>query len=81
MEFVQIGKGLNILVVFVQLDQLVLLVGYRKLKVGVFRDENIPFVVWRKNFMADNFLSVNDSSLKFSRWFVNLKLFCTKQEK
>ena len=62
MEFVQTGEGLNILVVFVRLDQLVLLVGYRKLKLGVFRDENIAFVVWRKNSIADKFLSVNDPS-------------------
>ena len=75
MEFVQTGEGLNILVVFVRLDQLVLLVGYRKLKFGVFRDESIPFVVWRKNSIPDNFLSVNDPSFKFSRWFVNLRLF------
>ena len=32
------------------------------------------FVVWRKNSIPDNFLSVNDLSLKFSRWFVNLRL-------
>ena len=81
MEFVQTGEGLNILVVFVRLDQLVLLVGYRKLKLGVFKDENIPFVVCRKNSIADNFASVNDPSLNFSRWSVNLRLFCKKQEK
>ena len=77
MEFVQTGEELSILVGFVRLNQLLLLVDYRE----VFRDENIPFVVWRKNSIADNFLSVNDPSLKFSRWFANLKLLCKKQEK